>query len=175
MAVGFFVKNWRQWYGDGHYDRGPADDEYRELFLRWFQYGAFLPMFRVHGTDFPREVWQFGVQGDVVYDTLVNFIRLRYRLLPYLYSLAHMVTKEDYTFMRPVAADFPDDKKALSINDQFMLGPWLMVCPVYEYGARSRNVYLPKGEKWYSFWTGKRIESGSITAEAPLEQIPVFV
>jgi alpha-D-xyloside xylohydrolase len=172
---GFFVKNWKQWYGDGHYNKGPADDEYRELFLRWFQYGAFLPMFRVHGTDFPREIWQFGDKGDTVYDTLVEFICLRYRLLPYLYSLAHMVTKEDYTFMRAVAVDFPTDEKACVVDDQFMLGPWLMVCPVYEQGVRSRKVYLPKMENWYSFWSGKAVRSGNIEAEAPLERIPIFV
>lgn len=172
---GFFVRDWKQWYGDGHYDKGPEDDEYRELFVRWFQYGAFLPMFRVHGTDFPREIWRFGEKGEPVYDTLVKFIRLRYRLLPYLYSLAHRVTKDDYTFMRPVAADFPKDEKAAGVDDQFMFGPWLMICPVYEKGAHSRKVYLPEDEKWYDFWTGMPVVAGNLPVEAPLDRIPVFV
>lgn len=85
------------WFWNGDYDEGCEDLGYRELYLRWFQYGAFLPMFRSHGTDTPREVWRFGEPGTVFYDTLVKFTNLRYRLLPYIYSLAAMVTLTDYT------------------------------------------------------------------------------
>jgi alpha-D-xyloside xylohydrolase len=172
---GFFVRDWMQWYGDGWYNDGPADPAYRELFLRWFQYGAFLPMMRVHGTDFAREIWRFGDKGDPVYDTLVSFVKLRYRLLPYIYALARRVTEDDYTMMRPLAADFPDDSRAHWVEDQFMLGPALMVCPVVEPGVKGRTVYLPPRCGWYDFWTGKRVPGGLFEAEAPLDRIPLFV
>jgi alpha-D-xyloside xylohydrolase len=97
----FFVKNKPElWFWSGDYDEGAQDPGYRELFVRWFQYGAFLPMFRTHGTDTPREIWRFGNPGELMYDTLVKYLRLRYRLLPYIYSLAGLVTQQDYTLMR---------------------------------------------------------------------------
>lgn len=172
---GFFVKQWRQWFGDGDYENGNADEGYRELFLRWFECGAFLPMFRAHGTDFPREVWQFGEKGELIYDSLVSFIELRYRLLPYIYSLAYAVTVHDQSMMRPVAADFPHDARANVIKDQFLLGSALMICPICHAGETLRSVYLPKDEIWYDFWTGKCVASGEFTAEAPLSRIPVYV
>jgi len=172
---GFFVRDWMQWYGDGRYENGPDDPAYRELFLRWFQYGTFLPMMRVHGTDFAREIWRFGEKGDLVYDALVSFVALRYRLLPYLYSLAWRVTEEDYTMMRPLAADYPDDALAHWVEDQFMLGPALMVCPVVEPGATRRTVYLPNVSPWYDFWTGARVSGGMFEADTPLERLPLFV
>lgn len=172
---GFFVKDWMQWYGDGHYNEGTADPAYRELYVRWFEYGAFLPMMRSHGTDFAREVWRFGEPGSREYEALCEAIRLRYRLLPYIYSLAYRVSAEDYTMMRPLAADFADDPRAIAIDDQFMFGPSLMVCPVYEPGATSRRVYLPEGRIWYDFYTGRVVPCGEQTVPAPFERIPVFV
>ena len=91
--------------------QGVDDLGYRELYVRWFQYGAFLPMFRAHGTDTPREIWRFGNPGEPVYDTLVKYLRLRYRLIPYIYSLAGQVTHQDYTMMRALPFDFRHDRK----------------------------------------------------------------
>ena len=172
---GFFVKDWMQWYGDGHYNAGTDDPEYRELYVRWFQYGTFLPMMRSHGTDFAREVWRFGDEDSIEYKTLVDFIKLRYRLMPYIYSLAYDVTANDGTMMRPLEADFIHDIQVRSIEDQFMFGPAIMVCPVYEKGCKSRKVYLPEGETWYDFWTGKQVASGWQDAQTPFERIPVYV
>jgi alpha-D-xyloside xylohydrolase len=185
----FFVKNDpKLWFWNGDFDLGVEDMGYRELYVRWFQFGAFLPMFRTHGTDTPREVWRFGEPGEIFYDALVKVLRLRYRLIPYLYSLAGMVTHEDYTMMRALPFDFRCDPDTYEINDQFMLGPALLVNPVTQpmyYAAqtiplngvsKSRSVYLPKGADWYDFWTGKRYAGGqTIIADAPLEMLPLFV
>ena len=119
---------------------GCKDDTYRELFTRWYQFGAFCPVFRVHGTSTPREIWNFGEPGTWAYDTQLKFDRLRYRLLPYIYSTAWMVTNEDYTMMRGLAFDFPGDENVLDIDDQYMFGPAIMVNPVTNY------MYFP--------WTG---------------------
>lgn len=185
----FFVKNKEDlWFWQGDYPTGCEDMGYRELYLRWFQMGTFLPMMRSHGTDTPREVWRFGEKGDRIYDTLINFINLRYRLLPYIYSLAAWQTHRSYTMLRNLAFDFRNDKNVYNIADQFMFGPAMMVCPVTKamyYGVdsevlkdveKSRQVYLPDNYEWYDFWTGKKYKGGqSITAEAPLEKIPLFV
>ncbi|MFO7871535.1 MAG: glycoside hydrolase family 31 protein [Kiritimatiellia bacterium] len=163
---GFFVS----------YDGGHDNPEYRELFLRWFQYGTFCPIFRVHGTSTPREIWRFGKKGEVHYDTILKFDRLRYRLLPYIYSLAWLVTKNGYTIMRNLAFDFRGDRKAHRIGDQFMFGPALLVNPVTQYRARSREVYLPGGTGWFDFWNGNRLEGGrKIKARAPLDGMPLYV
>lgn len=176
------------WPWRGNYPNGCEDEGYRELYVRWFQFGAFLPMFRSHGTDTPREVWRFGELGDRTYDTLVKFDYLRYRLLPYIYSLAGWETHRDYTMYRNLAFDFRDDEKVYDIADQFMFGPSLMVCPVTEpmyYGpnsqplegrAKARKVYLPRDTDWYDFWTGTLYSGGqTILADAPMEKIPIFV
>ena len=94
------------WFWCGDYDKGVDDLGYRELYVRWFQYGAFLPMFRAHGTDTPREIWRFGNPGELMYDTLVKYLRLRYRLIPYIYSLAGQVTQQDYTHAARTALRF---------------------------------------------------------------------
>lgn len=185
----FFVKNKEDfWFWQGDYPGGCKDMGYRELYLRWFQMGTFLPMMRSHGTDTPREIWQFGKKGEKIYDTLVKFINLRYRLLPYIYSLAGWETHKDYTMLRCLAFDFRKDKNVYNIDNQFMFGPAIMVCPVtepmyYEAGSKvlegvkkSRQVYLPEGWHWYDFWTGERYEGGqTINVETPLEKIPLFV
>jgi alpha-D-xyloside xylohydrolase len=185
----FFVKNDPAlWFWDGDFDLGVEDMGYRELYVRWFQYGAFLPMFRAHGTDTPRELWRFGQPGEMFYDALVKFLRLRYRLLPYIYSLAGMVTHEDYTMMRALPFDFRCDPDTYDIDDQFMLGPALLVNPITRamyYTAEStqlkgvsktRSVYLPAGADWYDFWTGEHYSGGqTIIADAPLDTMPLYV
>jgi alpha-D-xyloside xylohydrolase len=172
----FFVKKWAQWFGRGEYERGAEDEAYRELYLRWFQASAFLPMLRAHGTDTPREVWRFGAPGETYYDGLVQMIELRMRLVPYLYSLAADITFRRGTMLRMLAFDFPSDRTALEITDEYLLGRALLVCPVLEEGARSRKVYLPAGADWYDFHTGAFLRGGQwMEADAPLTTVPLFV
>ena len=114
------------------YKKGCLDPEYRELYLRWFQFGVFTPIFRSHGTNTPREIWRFGDKGDLIYDSLVEFTKLRYRMLPYIYSCAGMVTHKGYSLMRGLPMDFAADKNCYKIADQYMFGPSIMVCPVTE-------------------------------------------
>lgn len=185
----FFVKNDPNlWFWNGDFDLGVEDMGYRELYVRWFQYAVFLPMFRTHGTDTPREIWRFGETGEMFYDTLVKYLRLRYRLMPYIYSLAGMVTHEDYTMLRSLPFDFRCDPHTYDVNDQYMFGPALLVNPVYHpmyYTAdstplqevsQSRLVYLPQGAMWYDFWTGQAYNGGqTIMSEAPLDTIPLYV
>jgi alpha-D-xyloside xylohydrolase len=115
---------------DIHFPRGLDDPAYKELYVRWFQFGAFCPIFRAHGTNIPREVWRFGNPGDWAYEALVAADRLRYRLMPYIYSIAAKVNQEDYSFIRGLPMDFPQDNAALSIGGQYLFGPSIMVCPV---------------------------------------------
>lgn len=184
----FFVDKKTQWFWDGKYPAGCKDKGYRELYTRWLQYGCFLPMFRSHGTDTPREVWQFGEPGSMFYDTLVKFINFRYRLLPYIYSTSWKVTNDDYTLMRALPFDFQADKKTYNISDQYMFGHAFMVCPVtkpmyYETNSKellntekSREVYLPEGSCWFNFWTGEQFQGGkTITADAPIDIMPLFI
>ncbi len=152
----------------------PDDPAYRELFVRWFEYGTFCPIFRVHGTRTPNknELWSYGPEAQTI---LTAYDRLRYRLMPYIYSLAWKTTSEAYTPMRALGMDFRTDTRALNVGDQFMFGPALLVNPVTEAGATSRRIYLPKS-KWYDFWTGHEVDGGStIEAAAPINQIPLFV
>ncbi|MDI4648091.1 TIM-barrel domain-containing protein [Cohnella hashimotonis] len=186
---GFFVRNKPdQWFWSGDYDEGIDDLGYRELYVRWFQYGTFLPMFRSHGTDTPREIWRFGEPGEPFYEALASFLSLRYRLLPYIYSLAFRIYKDDYTLMRALPFDFRHDPRTYDIGDQYMFGPALLVNPVTEpmyYGSgskpidgrsKTRSVYLPNGSLWYDFWDGRAYEGGQvIEAEAPLARIPLYV
>ncbi|MEP7288341.1 MAG: TIM-barrel domain-containing protein [Chloroflexota bacterium] len=185
----FFVKNNPNlWFWSGDFDLGVKDMGYRELHVRWFQYGAFLPMFRVHGTDTPREVWQFGDTGDPMYEALVRVLRLRYRLMPYIYSLAGLTTHRDYTMLRALPFDFRTDPATYDIADQFMFGPAFLVNPVtqpmyfaagstaLEGVSKTRPVYLPAGADWYDFWTGQRYAGGqTIVADAELDTLPLYV
>lgn len=180
----FFVKRGIPWFWDGGYDAGSEDAGYRELYVRWFQYGAFLPVFRSHGTDCPREPWQFGSCGDPFYEALCAAIRLRYRLLPYIYSTAGAVWKEDAMMMQPLFFEFPADTKAADVSDEFMLGPSLLVCPVTkpmrdpQTGApdNTRTVYLPAGSGWYDLKNGHRYEGGQyIQVSVQIDSIPVYV
>jgi alpha-D-xyloside xylohydrolase len=153
-----------------------ALDEWRELNSRWFQYSTFSPLLRVHGTDRPREMWNLGDGTTPVYQSELKFDKLRHALFPYIYAVAGAVTQDGYTMMRPLVMDFPGDAMARNIPDQFMFGPSLLVSPVTEYKARSRQVYLPAASAWYDFWTGARSAGGqTVTADAPYDRIPLFV
>jgi alpha-D-xyloside xylohydrolase len=152
----------------------PDDPAYRELFVRWFEYGAFCPIFRLHGTRTTNqnELWSYGPDAQKI---LTSYDRLRYRLLPYIYSLAWKTTSDSYTPMRPLAMDFRTDVRALNTGDEFLFGPAILVTPVTEPGATSRRVYLPKA-KWYDFWTGCAIEGGNVSeTSAPLDRIPLHI
>lgn len=151
----------------------PDDPAYRELFLRWFQFGTFCPIFRTHGHRKENELWSYGAQAQSI---LTLYDRLRYRMLPYIYSLAARTTFEAYTPMRALAFDFRNDPKALDIGDEFMLGPSLLVAPVTAGGATSRIVYLPTGADWFDFWTGQRLDGGkSVVRNTPLPVMPLYV
>ena len=152
----------------------PDDPAFRELFIRWFQYATFNPILRVHGTRKPdeNELWSYGPDAQAI---LVNFDRLRYRMLPYIYSLAWKTTSEGYTPMRPLVMDFRNDWRAQDIGDQFMYGPAFLVNPVTEPAAATRAVYLPQA-KWFDFWTGASLEGGRmINAITPLDRLPLYV
>ena len=155
----------------------PADvDEWRELNTRWFQYAAFCPLLRVHGEAPNREMWEYGGDASPAYAAQLKADRLRYRLLPYIYSLAGAVTGEGGTIYRPLVMDFPEDRAVRSIADQFMFGPAFLVNPVTAYRARSRPVYLPSGTSWFDFWTGAPLAGGRVVAApAPYDAIPVYV
>ncbi len=149
-------------------------DEFEELFTRWFQFGTFSPIFRVHGDEHPQNMLAF---KENYKDAQLKFDKLRYRLMPYIYSLAGAVTHKDYTMMRGLVFDFANDPKVLNISDEFMFGPSLLICPVTEYKARERAVYLPVSKGgWYDFWNGKHYEGGqTYTVTAPLDEMPIFV
>ena len=150
--------------------------EWRELQARWNQFGCFVPLYRTHGQWPTREVWNIAPADHPAYKTIVAYDKLRYRLMPYLYSMAGMVHFKDYTMMRGLVMDFNGDDNVYDIKDQWMFGPALMACPVGEYQKYSRNVYLPKQKGWYDFYTGKYYAGGqTIVADAPFEKIPVFV
>jgi alpha-D-xyloside xylohydrolase len=150
------------------------DPKFRELFVRWFQFGAFSPIFRVHGTRNPdeNELWSYGPEAEKI---LVDYDTLRYRLMPYIYSEAWQVTSNHGTLMRPLVMDWREDVEAQNTGDEYLFGPAILVSPVYTQGAISRTVYLPKAT-WYDFWTGEKVEGGMrIQADAPLETLPLFV
>jgi alpha-D-xyloside xylohydrolase len=154
-----------------------ADPNFRELFVRWFQFGAFSPVFRVHGTRNPdeNELWSYGPDAQKI---LVDYDTLRYRLLPYIYSEAWQVTSNHGTLMRPLVMDWRDDVNAQNTADEYLFGPALLVSPVYTQGATSRSVYLPQSI-WYDFWTGEKMSAAQhglrINADAPLAKLPLYV
>lgn len=180
------IPYWTSDIGGYHLNWGAPDwskPEYRELFTRWFQFGAFCPVFRIHGKG---ERALFSKNWDEkTRAILLKYDKLRYRLLPYIYSLAGMVTQHNYTMMRSLAFDFRNDPKVYDIPDQYMFGPAFMVNPVTEQlytgdnaskGIATRSVYLPAGASWYDFWTGKEYTGGhTIAASAPIETMPLFV
>jgi alpha-D-xyloside xylohydrolase len=152
----------------------PDDPAYRELFVRWFEYGAFCPIFRLHGTRTTNqnELWSYGPEAQKI---LTSYDRLRYRLLPYIYSLAWKTTNEAYTPMRALAMDFRGDVRALNTGDEYLFGPAILVSPVTEPGATSRRIYFPKA-KWYDFWTGRVVDGGAAAeVQASLDRIPLHI
>ncbi|MCX2473493.1 glycoside hydrolase family 31 protein [Pedobacter sp. MC2016-05] len=186
-AGAFFVKTKSQWFWKGDFDKGTLDAGYREFYVRTLQFATWLPMMRSHGTDFAREPWKFGDVNDPFYKSIITQINLRYQLLPYTYSVAAMVSNENYTMTRPLVFDFRKDVSVYDIKDQFMFGPSFMACPVttamyFDPGnkevnrTKSRMVYLPKDHIWYDFYTGKSYKGGqTVSANAPIDKIPVFV
>ena len=156
---------------------GSADlDEWRELNSRWYQFGAFCPLFRSHG-QFPyREVYNMAPENHPAYKSMVYVNKLRYRLMPYIYSLAGKTHFEDYTIMRALVMDFNGDVQVNNISDQYMFGPSLMVASVYQYKARNREIYFPAANGWYDLYSGKYTEGGQkISVDAPYERMPLFV
>jgi alpha-D-xyloside xylohydrolase len=155
------------------YARDTRDPAYQELYTRWYEFGAFCPIFRTHGhrANEENELFSYGPVTPI----LVSYDKLRSRLLPYIYSQAWNVTSEDGTIMRPLVMDWRTDEKVWGIGDEFMFGPAILVSPVTEEGVTKREVYLPSA-KWYDFWTGKSISGKQrIDAQAPLERIPLYV
>lgn len=173
------------------YPKNVKDPNYKELYVRWLQFGTFCPMMRSHGTDAPREIYQFGDKGSWAYDAIEKYINLRYRLLPYTYSVSWDVTANGSSMMRALMMDFPNDNKALDINDEYMFGKSILVCPVTEAmytkkeeslppanfsEIKSRKLYLPNGTKWVDFWTGETFSGGQyIDKAAPIDIIPLYV
>lgn len=150
-------------------------DEWRELNARWFEFATFVPLLRVHGEYPYREMWQFGGEDSPAYKAMLRFDRLRYRLMPYLYSLCGAVTQDGSTIMRPLVMDFPSDSRLRDLTDEYMFGPSLLVSPVLHYKERSREVVLPK-VGWYDFWTGRAVSGGGeVKADAPYDEIPLHV
>ena len=189
----------------------PKNPQFQELYVRWMQYGLFCPVFRSHGADAPREIWQFGRKGEPVYDAIEKQIRLRYRLIPYLYSTAWQVTSNNDSYMRPLFSDFAADQRVWDMTDEFMFGRSILACPIVnpqyteekiirtnamtgwekrkeEGGERKENggidwtetktakKYLPKGAKWYDFWTNQLYNGGQeVTLQTTLDRVPMFV
>lgn len=180
MDIGGFCVENRYVDGQNVWDRTGFENadykEWRELNTRWFQFGAFCPLYRAHG-QFPlREPWEIAPEGHPAYESIVYYTKLRYALMPYIYSLAGMTWFEDYTIMRPLVMDFLPDKKVADIGDTYMFGPSFLVAPVYEYGARTRKVYFPECEGWYDFYTNEYVAGGqTLIVNAPYDRIPLYV
>lgn len=184
----FFTGRGRNWYWAGDFDDNIQNPGYKELYVRWLQYGSFLSMFRCHGTEFDREPWNFGDAGDRFYDAIVDSIRIRDRLVPYFYSVGAGVALRNEMFIRPLFYAFPDDKNCYKCSSQFTVGDRVMVAPVTKpmyydktgapltFESTEFEVYLPAGGCWYNFHTGEKYDGGqTVAVPAPLEQMPVFV
>ena len=164
---GFFAWEWKD---------GCKNPGFRELYTRWAQFGAFCPMMRSHGTNTPREIWQFGEPGEIWYDAIADMIRLRYRLLPYIYSTSWDVSANDGTFMRPLLMDYVADKKTHEIGNEYLFGRNILVSPVTKPGVVSWEVYLPEGNDWWDFWTNELLKGGSTDNKAVSPDIlPIYV
>ncbi len=175
-GLNYSVSGLPYWTTDigGFVSANPDDPAYRELYIRWFQFGTFCPIFRAHGTRTTNqnEIWSYGPEAQ---KTLVAYDNLRYRLMPYIYSLAWKTTSEGYTIMRPLVMDFREDTRAQNIGDQFLFGPAILVNPVTETGAATRRLYLPNA-KWFDFWTGAAMQGGrTLDAPSPIDRMPLYV
>jgi alpha-glucosidase/alpha-D-xyloside xylohydrolase len=148
-------------------------EDYPELFVRWFEWGAFQPVMRAHGERNHNEVWSYGKQAEPI---LAKYLKLRYQLLPYTYSVAYRSYQTGAPYMRALFMDFPKDPRAANIPDEYMFGPAFLVAPVTEQGATHRTVYLPAGCDWYNYWTNERFHGGqTIVTDAPIDTLPLFV
>lgn len=180
MDIGGFCVEDRYVKGVTKYLEGGEENddlkEWRELNTRWYQFGAFAPLFRAHGQWPFREVYNIAPEDHPAYNSIVKYTKLRYNLMPYIYSLAGKTYFDDYTIMRPMVMDFTADLNTRNLKDQYMFGPAFLVAPVYKYGARDREVYFPAGETWYDFYTGKSVKGGqTLKVDAPYETMPLFV
>ena len=147
--------------------------DYPELFVRWFEWGAFQPVMRAHGEREHNEVWAYGKEAEPI---LAKYLRLRYALMPYTYSLGYRSYQTGAPFMRALFMDFPDDPKVADLRDEYMFGPAFLVAPVTEQGATERTVYLPAGSDWYNYWTNERLKGGqTVRVQAPIDTLPLFV
>lgn len=183
-ACNFSVSGLPYWNSDtgaffiGGYNGGVDNAAWRALYTRWTQFSCFCPMMRFHGDQTPREIWQFGAQDDARgdYNNILRYIRLRYRLLPYLYATAHQVVDADETFMKAMPVAFENDARCTDVIDQYMFGRSFLVAPVVTDGAAGRNVYLPEGQQWYDFWTGRCTEGGkSVFRQTPQDIMPLYI
>ena len=148
-------------------------DDYPELYTRWFEYATFLPIFRTHGSRNFNEVWSYGHQAEPI---LEKYLKLRYQILPYIYSLSYQTYETGAPSMRALFMDFPNDPRVSDLRDEYMFGPAFLVAPITDQGSTSRKVYLPAGADWYNYWTNERIKGGqTITVEAPIDTLPLFV
>lgn len=166
---GFFARGWLK-------GGGTHNPEFQDLYNRWLQFGAFSPMMRSHGTELPREIWQFGEPGSKYFNAIASTIRLRYRLLPYIYSTSWDVSANDGTFMRPLVMDFASDRNTHELGSEYMFGREILVAPVTDPGVSEWNVYLPAGCRWWDFWTNESFDGGrNVTKNVPTEVIPLYV
>lgn len=166
---GFFADRWKN--GGGN-----KNPEFQELYVRWMQFGAFSPMMRSHGTDLPREIWNFGERGTWCFDAQEKAINLRYSLLPYIYSTSWDVSSNNGTFMRPLIMDFASDRKTHEIGNEYMFGRSILVAPVTKYHTTNWPVYLPSESGWYNFWTEEYFKGGqTINTNAPTDVVPLYV
>ena len=175
----------------GNYPQKTLDPDYRELHVRWMQFGTFCPMMRSHGADAAREIWQFGKKGEPYYDAIEKYINLRYSLLPYIYSTSWQVTRHQASFLRALSMDFPADRRVWDMGSEYMFGASFLVCPVTDpmytrmegenrvpdfSQVKNAEVYLPEGAAWYDFWTNERLEGGqTVEKAAPLDILPLYV
>lgn len=156
--------------------KGPGNEEYNELYARWFQFATFCPMMRSHGSGTDKAIYVWGKKGTPYYDNEERYIHLRYALLPYIYSTAWDVHHNGSSFMNPMQLMFPEDAATELLKDQYMFGSSVLVAPVLRYKAKSRRIYLPAGHKWIDFWTGEQLDGGQkVTKETDLQTLPLYV
>ena len=183
-ALNFSLSGNPYWNSDiggffaGRYNAGGGakNPDFQELYVRWMQFAAFTPMMRSHGTDIKREIYQFGNRGEWAFDVHEKYIKLRYSLLPYIYSTSWDVSKNNGTFMRALVMDFSQDKNVWNIDNEYMFGQSFLVNPVTEKGKEEQDVYLPGGSDWFDFWTNEKTTGGiTVTKKTMIDIIPLYV